>query len=61
MKYIIKYRYKKYTFFKMDSEWKVNTYIANDKNDLIEKINSSIREFAEFYIVHVNVYLGKER
>lgn len=65
MKYIIKYRYKKYNFlnncFKFNSDWKVSTYIANDKNDLIEKINSSIREFADFYIVYINVYFRKER
>lgn len=58
MKYFLNYRYKKWSVFKgLDSEWISKRYLANDKNDLIEKINFCIREYAEFYITDIVVYL----
>lgn len=61
MKYIIKYRYKKMKVWAIENEWHIKEYIANDKNDLIEKINSSIREYAEIYIIDIKEVIGKEK
>lgn len=55
--YYLKYRYKKYKIWGSD-EWKIKDYKATDINDLIEKINSSIREYSEFYIIDLKEILG---
>lgn len=61
MEYIIKYRYKKMNIFDVSYEWKEKEYIARDKNDLIEKINSSIRRYAELYIIDIKEVKEKEK
>lgn len=61
MEYIIKYRYKKMNIFDINYEWKEKEYIARDKNDLIEKINSSIRRYAELYIIDIKEVKEKEK
>lgn len=60
MKYKIKYRYKKMKVWTIENEWHIKEYIANDKNDLIEKINSNIREYAEIYIIDIKEVKEKE-
>ena len=47
--------------FDVNYEWKEKEYIARDKNDLIEKINSSIRRYAELYIIDIKEVKEKEK
>lgn len=60
MKYLLIYRYKKSSCLGFVGEWKTKQYIANDKNDLIEKLNSCFREYYCFYIIDIKKYNGKE-
>lgn len=52
-KYILRYRYIKYNIFGISEEWKIKEYKAIDKNDLIEEINKSIREYDQIYIIDI--------
>lgn len=59
MKYKIIFRYKRYGLF-INSDWRQKVYIARDKNDLLEKINSCVRNYGEFYIIDIKEYQEEE-